>query len=97
LGLLFPAGTGAVLEIYDMIGDVKDHEADVFNELVSAGARIKRPSDNSPDSGETLRAVFSSAVDAEQALALVSSPSFKLRFPGCANPLDANSPVQSNH
>lgn len=85
-----------MLEIYDMIGGVKDHEADIFDELISKGAKIKRPSDNSPNSGETLRAVFSCAADAEQALAQINNPSFKLRFPGSSGTTETNSHVQSN-
>ncbi|XP_031573979.1 cAMP-regulated phosphoprotein 21-like [Actinia tenebrosa] len=90
------SGGGTVLEIYNMIGGVKDHEADIFDELISKGARIKRPSDNSPSSGETLRAVFTSAADAEQALAQINSPNFKLRLPGSSSTTDNNSQVQSN-
>lgn len=87
-------GGGNVLEIYDLPSGITEQDADaLFEELKSAGAKIKWQD----DTRETVRAVFSCAADADQALALINSPSYKLRVPGCtSNPVDATSSVQSN-
>lgn len=88
------AGTGNVLEIYDLSTVIKDQDADgLFEELKSAGAKIKWQG----DTHKTFRAVFSCASAADQALAVINSPHYKLRVPVCtSSPVDSTSSVQSN-